>query len=126
MKTRATNSAPPNGGCSGQRACPHAHWVYRRRLTGRLRNTTSCLTCSSTHSLPSGGGGAQALKSAQVRWGGAISPKVLAALERVLEEGSLKTAKKLQAQQAVLQKGLQMNQVCERVFPRRDEDGFDR
>ena len=47
-------------------------------------------------------------------------------IRRVLEEGSLKTAKKLQAQQAVLQKGLQMNQVCERVFPRRDEDGFDR
>jgi hypothetical protein len=71
------------GGCSGQRACPHAQlgipetahgpplehhqlphgssthslthtlsWVYRRRLTGRLWNTTSCLTAAPlTHSL---------------------------------------------------------------------------
>lgn len=45
-------------------------------------------------------------------------------IRRVLEEGSLKTAKKLKSQKAVLEKGLQMNAVCESVFPRRDEEGF--
>jgi hypothetical protein len=39
------NSTPSPGGVSGQRACPHAQLgIYRRRLTGRLWNTTSCLT----------------------------------------------------------------------------------
>ena len=75
------SSSHQTGGCSGQRACPHAQlgipetssradsgippaasrplhslthtpsWVYRRRLTGRLWNTTSCLTAAPlTHS----------------------------------------------------------------------------
>jgi hypothetical protein len=47
-----------------------------------------------------------------------------AVIRRVLEEGSRKTAKKLKSQKAVLEKGLQMNAVCENVFPRRDEEGF--
>jgi hypothetical protein len=45
------SSSHQTGGCSGQRACPHPSWVYRRRLTGRLWNTTSCLTVAPpTHS----------------------------------------------------------------------------
>ena len=48
---RAQTRLPP-GGCSGQGLPNTPSWVCRRRLTGRLWNTTSCLTGAPlTHSL---------------------------------------------------------------------------
>ena len=57
---RSQTRLPPPGRCSGQRAFAHTpSWVYRRRLTGRLWNTTCWLTASSAHPLtpPAGGAG---------------------------------------------------------------------
>ncbi|KAK3267466.1 hypothetical protein CYMTET_23979 [Cymbomonas tetramitiformis] len=46
-------------------------------------------------------------------------------IRRILADGNERTKETLRAQSEVLRKGQVVNEVCERVFPKREEPGFD-